>query len=705
MYNNTLSNSLCMGCMEPMEPNTRTCPNCGYFAGQEAVSEEFINPGTIIYDRYLVGKVLNSDKHGVLYIAYDTALDSKAILHCVIPEKNAGQFADAMSDKSTLLDAVKKRSSDLKDIRGLLTFYEAFTTQQELYTVRRYTDTVTLKEYVDEHGGRVPYRIAVKLLRKAAGIVHKMHQRGVMHCGISPDNILVGNNGEVFVIDEDFVTQDFSDNPELFLRNGFAPLELYDNETATPATDVYSFAACLYYAIMGRPLPPAMDRKAGYDCPAPSVEGVKMPGTTQQVMIDALHLDPNRRIQALDELFILLKDADPTQSSSAPSSSSSSSASPAPAAKAATKAAAKSTAESDEDAEGEPRFSLPGYFKYIVLGVASALLIFVCLVVAGVFDKGENKLEVPNVTGYSVAEADTILAEAGFDMLVVEAQDSTELPGIVIMQDQAPESKQPEGDFITVTVSSGTTVPGTLPNVQYRKLTDAFTTLKNEGFNVTIKYSESDNVIVGNVISQNIESGTISDLVTDVELEVSTGSVTVNSKLVNSQTVTEYPATVAFISEGYVWDVLRTVNGSALNAMPTNPTPSSTDGVLFLTFTGWYTLENGAGSMFNAQSVCSGAFSVYANFSDGNINAPEETIDPSAEVTIEPTVDPLLTETVSPEPTVMPTTVAPTEPAPTEPPVVTEPPAEPTDEPVQTEEPVKTEAPEETTPTEEETDA
>ena len=50
---------LCMGCMNEIEDHLSTCPYCGF--NETALRQEsyYLDPGTIIGGKYIVGRVLN----------------------------------------------------------------------------------------------------------------------------------------------------------------------------------------------------------------------------------------------------------------------------------------------------------------------------------------------------------------------------------------------------------------------------------------------------------------------------------------------------------------------------------------------------------------------------------------------------------------------------------------------------------------------
>ena len=69
---------LCMGCMNEIEDHLSTCPYCGF--NETALRQEsyYLDPGTIIGGKYIVGRVLNYGGHTVSYMGMDAEKKQKS---------------------------------------------------------------------------------------------------------------------------------------------------------------------------------------------------------------------------------------------------------------------------------------------------------------------------------------------------------------------------------------------------------------------------------------------------------------------------------------------------------------------------------------------------------------------------------------------------------------------------------------------------
>ncbi|MBR4432337.1 MAG: hypothetical protein IKS76_03935 [Paludibacteraceae bacterium] len=65
--------------MEQFDSDFGVCPHCGYVFGSPAEEATHLTPGTILHDRYLMGKALGYDGFGVTSITPTTAFRFSAL--------------------------------------------------------------------------------------------------------------------------------------------------------------------------------------------------------------------------------------------------------------------------------------------------------------------------------------------------------------------------------------------------------------------------------------------------------------------------------------------------------------------------------------------------------------------------------------------------------------------------------------------------
>ncbi|MBX3172457.1 MAG: serine/threonine protein kinase [Candidatus Eremiobacteraeota bacterium] len=160
---------------------------------------------------------------------------------------------------------------------------------------------------------RFPHRLAV--FEKVCEAVAYAHQQGVFHRDIKPDNIMVGEYGEVFLLDwglargEPAAPQpdaDFSGTP------AYCAPEIVRGEGPSPASEVYSLGATLYEWMSLRPAHTGKNlvdvlnsvMKHGPADPARLAHKAqdKVPIEVARVILQAMAKDPQNRYASVAEL-------------------------------------------------------------------------------------------------------------------------------------------------------------------------------------------------------------------------------------------------------------------------------------------------------------------------------------------------------------------------------------------------------------------
>ena len=138
--------------------------------------------------------------------------------------------------------------------------------------------------------------------------------------------------------------------------------------------------------------------------------------------------------------------------------------------------------------------------------------------------KGPDQVNVPNVVGRAKDAAQTILENANFTVRVVEENDDSAAPGIVLRQNPVGGSPAADGSDVTITVSSGAK-SFTVPDVRGKTVDDASDTLRNSDgeFKVKTVTQASDDVDSGRVIRTDPANGESAPKGATVTIFVSSG--------------------------------------------------------------------------------------------------------------------------------------------------------------------------------------
>ncbi len=309
---------LCMGCMEN-KGTARVCPHCGYVENTP-YSPSYIAPGIVLHDRYLIGKLISSNGEGATYIAYDNAVSCKVLVREYLPEglcsrvkgkptisvnyNNLAQYKALMAEYTEL----NKSLARMRSLNHLTPTLDLFAENNTTYAVYEYIDGVTLIDYLKEHAGDLSWEQVSVMFPPLFTTLSLIHNAGVVHRGICPENIYVTNKGDLkltaFCISA-VRTANTELNCEIY--NGYAAPEQYSASSRQGTwTDVYGICAVLYRILTGCMPPSAQSRLESDTLYEPIDLNHSIPKHVSDVIIDGMALDGDDRIQTITELVTRL---------------------------------------------------------------------------------------------------------------------------------------------------------------------------------------------------------------------------------------------------------------------------------------------------------------------------------------------------------------------------------------------------------------
>lgn len=310
----------CYSCMEEISQEG-FCTNC--MKTNEA--DKFVHhlkPGTVLNNKYLVGNCLGEGGFGITYIGRDLTLDIKVAIKEFFPNgfvnrnNEANQLVTATTESQSKFFS-KGKERFLQEARniakfigepGIVSIREYFECNNTAYIIMEYLDGENLLSYIKKNGRMAPEYI-VRLILPIIRSLQKIHDVGIIHRDISPDNIMYLKNGSLKLMD--FGSARYFTNEEkemsVVLKHGYAPEEQYrKNGNQGPWTDVYGLCATLYKCITGETPEDALGRLRTDGLKRPSDMGVGISGPLENVLMYGLAVFKENRCQDMRELEYLI---------------------------------------------------------------------------------------------------------------------------------------------------------------------------------------------------------------------------------------------------------------------------------------------------------------------------------------------------------------------------------------------------------------
>lgn len=300
--------------------------------------EEYLGTGTILDSRYQITRVIGAGGFGIIYEAYNESVNRKVAIKelfdsaymrrdgeivIVADETNQEKFEEEQkrfekAKEKFLREA--RRLADFSSEPGIVHVLDYFEQNNTAYIVMEFLEGIGLDQYFRREG-RIKAEDMFRMLLSVMRTLDKVHENGVIHRDISPDNIIMieTENKEFSVAELNLKLIDFGSarnymderTQTIELKDGYTPIEqiqnLGDNDLG-PWTDIYALCAVAYRGITGEKPVNAVSRSAKDSLLTPSAMGIKIEPKLENVLMKGLRVWKEDRYQSIAEM---LKDLEP----------------------------------------------------------------------------------------------------------------------------------------------------------------------------------------------------------------------------------------------------------------------------------------------------------------------------------------------------------------------------------------------------------
>ena len=268
-----MENNRCPGCME-QKSGGAVCEHCGFDESRQNAPHQ-LQIGTVLQDKYLVGRALGQGGFGITYLGWNRYLDTKVAIKEYYPsvfvDRNTAhdttvtcrteQMEEYFTENRVRFLREAKVLAKLKEVPQIVSILDFFEANNTAYIVMEYLQGYDLKAYIRKKGGRLSPTQTFNIMRPVMAALAQVHEAGLVHRDISPDNIMLQPDGSVKLMDfgavrsvhNAAVDKELTEATQAIVKHGFAPMEQYSATGAIgPWTDEYALCATMYYCMTGK---------------------------------------------------------------------------------------------------------------------------------------------------------------------------------------------------------------------------------------------------------------------------------------------------------------------------------------------------------------------------------------------------------------------------------------------------------------------
>ena len=258
--------NLCIGCMRELKVpgHAPTAASIG------RRTLRHLPPETILQGRYILGRVIDETTFNVTYVALDLVEQKRSSIIEYYPErlvKREHQYGNHLYlcpeySQEYFLEGFDRfkhtalRLKELMPLSGIMPVIDIFYENGTAYIVSGSMDGELLEDCL-KHTPSMDMDQVFDRMKPIIVSLKKIHEAGILHSRINPDNLWVNKNGSWLLINFNIKSSVYI--PEKM--DGYWPIELYQTKEALgPATDVYGICAIIYRVITGQEPQGALDR-------------------------------------------------------------------------------------------------------------------------------------------------------------------------------------------------------------------------------------------------------------------------------------------------------------------------------------------------------------------------------------------------------------------------------------------------------------
>lgn len=195
--------------------------------------------------------------------------------------------------------------------------FDSFEENDHFYLVQEYIQGYQLRQELVAGQGWIDEERTVAFLLEVLEILQSVHQEGIVHRDIKPDNLMRReSNGEIVLIDfgavREIATLSVNSTGEILTTqaigtNGYMPAEQYNPQALPqPYNDIYALGITAIEAFTGRTPPFLLDRETGeviWHYSTPDRPAVQVSDGLRNILTEMVRWNFRERYQSLNEIL------------------------------------------------------------------------------------------------------------------------------------------------------------------------------------------------------------------------------------------------------------------------------------------------------------------------------------------------------------------------------------------------------------------
>lgn len=263
----------CLLCEEDgLPPSTQVCPKCNIHL--PSLLWKTLPPGTLLHDgTYHIDYALSSGGFGIIYRAMHTALDTPVAIKefypekLVNPRKTAASFlVSPRNDKEFQkeLQSFLHEGKVIAEINhpGIVRVRDLFRENATAYLVMDLVRGATLRKELRSHEHGLPRKQVENILEQLVAALTVLHQAGIYHLDIKPENVLLTTTGQVVLVDFGAARQTSGSYSIPQFDPSYTPPEVMSGQFG-PQSDLFELGMLACELLTGKPPPSVEDRLTG----------------------------------------------------------------------------------------------------------------------------------------------------------------------------------------------------------------------------------------------------------------------------------------------------------------------------------------------------------------------------------------------------------------------------------------------------------